>query len=145
MYLCLRRDFPRWFFNSVWQRGSLPLEGLFNILALDPLLPTFLLVTHTLCVLLVLTYLSLSLAWELLWASRRSPLPLDLSTEVVLTVMSQSLRCFDIDWMLEETWKINWVSCTAIVDFDLIEMANKTLKLNNCPGGGGSQHISKSK
>ena len=58
---------------------------LFNVSALDPLLPTFLIATLCLCALSVTTYYSLALAWEVFWASRRSPSPLDPSAEVVLT------------------------------------------------------------
>ena len=57
-----------------------------NVSALDPLLPTFLIATLCLCALPVITYYSLAIAWEVFWASRRSPSPLDPSAEVVLTV-----------------------------------------------------------
>src|ERR1700753_1455845 len=67
-------------------QGSLPTSGeLFNISALDPLLPTLLIATLCLCVLLTILYYSLAVAWEVFWASRRSPSPLDPSAEVVLT------------------------------------------------------------
>ena len=67
-------------------QGSLTTIGeLFNVSALDPLLPTFLIATLCLCALSVITYYSLALAWEIFWAFRRSPLLLDPSTEVVLT------------------------------------------------------------
>src|SRR6201992_2938716 len=67
-------------------QGSLPTSGeLFNISALDPLLPTLLIATLCLCVLLTILYYSLAVAWEVFWASRRSPSPLDSSAEVVLT------------------------------------------------------------
>ena len=67
-------------------QGSLTTIGeLFNISTLDPLLPTLLIATLCLCVLLVILYYSLAIAWEVFWASRRSPSLLDLSTEVVLT------------------------------------------------------------
>ena len=56
-----------------------------NVSALDPLLPIFLIATLYLCVLSVITYHSLALAWEVFWASRRSPSLLDPSAEVVLT------------------------------------------------------------
>ena len=62
MSLCTHaylRVFPQWFLNGVWKRDSLPSEELFNIFTLDPLLPTFLLATLSLCILLVLAYLSL--------------------------------------------------------------------------------------
>ena len=65
---------------------------LFNISALDPLLPTFLIATLCLCALSVITYYSLALAWEVFWASRRSPSPLDPSTEVVLTARQAVLE-----------------------------------------------------
>ena len=42
---------------------------LFNISTLDPLLPMFLIATLCLCALLVITYYSLALAWEVFWAS----------------------------------------------------------------------------
>ena len=58
---------------------------LFNISTLDPLLPTLLIATLCLCVLLTILYYSLAIAWEVFWATRRSPSPLDSSTEVVLT------------------------------------------------------------
>ena len=67
-------------------QGSLTTIGeLFNISILDPLLPTFLIATLCLCILLVITYYSLAIAWEVFWASRQSPSPLDPSAEVVLT------------------------------------------------------------
>ena len=59
---------------------------LFNISTLDPLLPTFLIATLYLCVLSIITYYSLAVAWEVFWASQWSPSPLDPSTEVVLTL-----------------------------------------------------------
>ena len=68
-------------------QGSLTTFGeLFNISALDPLLPTLLIATLCLCALLTILYYSLVVAWEVFWASRRSPSPLDPSAEVVLTV-----------------------------------------------------------
>ena len=67
-------------------QGYLTTTGEFlNISALDPLLPTFLIATLCLCALSVITYYSLAIAWEVFWASRRSPSPLDPSAEVVLT------------------------------------------------------------
>ena len=42
---------------------------LLNISTLDPLLPTFLIATLCLCILLVITYYSLIIAWEVFWAS----------------------------------------------------------------------------
>ena len=67
-------------------QGSLTTPGeLFNVSALDPLLPTLLIATLCLCVLLTIFYYSLVVAWEVFWASRRSPSPLDPSAEVVLT------------------------------------------------------------
>ena len=70
-------------------QGSLTTPGeLFNISALDPLLPTLLIATLCLCALLTVLYYSLVVAWEVFWASRRSPSPLDPSAEVVLTVGS---------------------------------------------------------
>ena len=69
------------------EQGSLTTIGEFlNVSALDPLLPTFLIATLCLCVLSVITYYSLVVAWEVFWASRRSPLPLDPSAEVVLII-----------------------------------------------------------
>ena len=69
-------------------QGTLPMSGeLFNISALDPLLPTFLIATLCLCVLLTVAYYSLLVCWDSFWASRRSPSPLDHSAEVVLTDM----------------------------------------------------------
>ena len=68
-------------------QGSLTITGeFFNVSTLDPLLPTFLIATLCLCALSVITYYSLAIAWEVFWASRRSPSPLDPSAEVVLTV-----------------------------------------------------------
>ena len=70
------------------EQGSLMTTGEFlNVSALDPLLPTFLIATLCLCALSVITYYSLAIAWEVFWASRRSPSPLDPSAEVVLTGM----------------------------------------------------------
>ena len=71
-------------------QGSLTTFGeLFNISALDPLLPTLLIATLCLCALLTILYYSLVVAWEVFWASRRSPSPLDPSAEVVLTVLER--------------------------------------------------------
>ena len=71
-------------------QGSLTTFGeLFNISALDPLLPTLLIATLCLCALLTILYYSLVVAWEVFWATRRSPSPLDPSTEVVLTASSR--------------------------------------------------------
>ena len=67
-------------------QGSLTTTGEFlNVSTLDPLLPTFLIATLCLCALSVITYHSLAIAWEVFWASQRSPSPLDPSAEVVLT------------------------------------------------------------
>ena len=75
-------------FLTVPDQGSLMTIGeLLNISALDPLLPTFLIATLCLCALSVITYYSLAIAWEVFWASQRSPSLLDPSTEVVLTLM----------------------------------------------------------
>ena len=72
-------------------QGSLTTLGeLLNISALDPLLPTLLIATLCLCVLLTILYYSLAVAWEVFWASRRSPSPLDPSAEVVLTRATKS-------------------------------------------------------
>ena len=72
------------------EQGSLTTTGEFlNISTLDPLLPTFLIATLCLCALSVITYYSLAVAWEVFWASRRSPSLLDPSTEVVLTVLGE--------------------------------------------------------
>ena len=69
------------------EQGSLMTTGeLLNISTLDPLLPTFLITTLCFCVLLVITYYSLVISWEVFWASWRSPLLLDSSIEVVLTL-----------------------------------------------------------
>ena len=58
-------------FLTVPDEGTLLTFGeLFNISALNPLLPTLLITTLCLCVLLTLTYYSLILAWEVFWASR---------------------------------------------------------------------------
>src|SRR6201992_3998373 len=74
-------------FLTASDKGSLTTIGeLFNISALDPLLPTLLIATLCLCVLLTIFYYSLVIAWEVFWASRRSPSPLDPSAEVVLTI-----------------------------------------------------------
>ena len=73
-------------FSTVPDQGSLTTVGeLLNISALDPLLPTLLITTLCLCILLTILYYSLVVAWEVFWASWRSPSPLDPSTEVVLT------------------------------------------------------------
>ena len=68
------------------QKTLLMLGELLDISTLDSLLPTLLIATLCLCVLSVLTYHSLVLAWEIFWASRQSSSLLDPSTEVVLTV-----------------------------------------------------------
>ena len=74
-------------------QGSLTTFGeLFNISALDPLLPTLLIATLCLCALLTILYYSLAVAWEVFWASRRSPSLLDPSAEVVLTVVRDRKR-----------------------------------------------------
>ena len=50
--------------------GSLTTTGeLFNISTLDPLLPTLLIATLCLCVLLTILYYSLTIAWEVFWAT----------------------------------------------------------------------------
>ena len=73
-------------FLTASEQGSLTTIGeFFNVSALDPLLPTFLIATLCLCALSVITYYSLVVTWEVFWASRRSPSPLDPSAEVVLT------------------------------------------------------------
>ena len=73
-------------FSTASDPGSLTTTGeLLNISALDPLLPTLLIATLCLCVLLTIFYYSLVVAWEVFWATRRSPSPLDPSAEVVLT------------------------------------------------------------
>ena len=64
------------------------LGELFNISTLDPLLPTLLITTLCLCILLVITYHSFVLVREVFWASQQSPSPLDPSAEVVLTEMA---------------------------------------------------------
>ena len=57
-------------FLTVPDQESLTTTGeLLNVSALDPLLPTFLITTLCLCVLSVITYYSLVLAWEVVWAS----------------------------------------------------------------------------
>ena len=72
--------------STASEQGSLTTIGEFlNVSTLDPLLPTFLITTLCLCVLSVITYYSLVVAWEVFWASRQSPSPLDPSAEVVLT------------------------------------------------------------
>ena len=84
LYAYLRVSFSG--FLTVSDKGSLTTIGeLFNISALDPLLPTLLIATLCLCTLLTILYYSLVIAWEVFWASRRSPSPLDPSAEVVLT------------------------------------------------------------
>ena len=82
---------------------------LLNISALDPLLPTFLIATLCLSTLSVITYYSLALAWDVFWASRRSPLPLDPSTEVVLTIIPLIVefnpsKSPQRDWMKDQHW-----------------------------------------
>ena len=80
-------------------QGSLTTFGeLFNVSALDPLLPTLLIATLCLCALLTILYYSLVVAWEVFWASRRSPSPLDPSAEVVLTasLLSPFIPRFDL-------------------------------------------------
>ena len=83
---------------TVSDPGTLSMFGeLFNIFALDPLLPTLLIIALCLHILSVLTYHSLVLGWELFWTSIQSPSPLDPSTEVVLTDMEIHI------W--EDAWK----------------------------------------
>ena len=73
-------------FLTASDQGSLTTTGeFFNVSALDPLLPTFLIATLCLCALSVITYYSLVIAWEVFWASQQSPSPLDPPAEVVLT------------------------------------------------------------
>src|ERR1700753_2650605 len=73
--------------STASDQGSLMTIGeLLSISALDPLLPTLLIATLCLCVLLTILYYSLAVAWEVFWATRRSPSPLDPSAEVVLTL-----------------------------------------------------------
>ena len=68
-------------FLTVSDKGSLTTIGeLFNVSALDPLLPTLLITTLCLCALLTIFYYSLVVAWEVFWASQRSLSPLDPST-----------------------------------------------------------------
>ena len=56
---------------TVSDQGSLMTIGeLFNISTLDPLLPTLLIATLCLCTLLTILYYSLTVAWEVFWASR---------------------------------------------------------------------------
>ena len=77
---------------TVSDPGTLLMLGeLFNISALDPPFSTLLIAILCLCILSVLTYHSLTLAWELFWASRQSPSPLDSSAEVVLTDQCQDV------------------------------------------------------
>ena len=87
---------------TVPDQGSLTTFGeLFNISALDPLLPTLLIATLCLCTLLTILYYSLVVAWEVFWASRRSPSLLDPSTEVVLTpTMGNPFQSFDLTEVL---------------------------------------------
>ena len=74
-------------------QGSLTTIGeLFNISTLDPLLPTLLITTLCLCVLLTILYYSLAIAWEVFWVTRRSPSLLDPSAGVVLTVEKGTVR-----------------------------------------------------
>ena len=73
-------------FLTASDQGSLMTIGeLLNISTLDPLLPTLLIATLCLCILLTILYYSLVIAWEVFWASRWSPSLLDPSAEVVLT------------------------------------------------------------
>ena len=102
-------------------QGSLTTFGeLFNISALDPLLPTLLIATLCLCVLLTILYYSLVIAWEVFWASRRSPSPLDPSAEVVLTdpllptfLIATLCLCALLTilyYSLVVTWEVFWAS-----------------------------------
>ena len=55
----------------VSDQGSLTNIGeLFNISTLDPLIPTLLIATLCLCTLLTILYYSLTVAWEVFWASQ---------------------------------------------------------------------------
>ena len=72
-------------FLTASDQGSLTTIGeLLNISTLDPLLPTLLITTPCLCVLLTILYYSLVIAWEVFWASQQSPL--EPSAEVILTL-----------------------------------------------------------
>ena len=85
-------------------QGSLMTFGeLFNVSALDPLLPTLLIATLCLCALLTIFYYSLVVAWEVFWASRQSPSLLDSSAEVVLTRGKNHPGCE----LVERVWGIN--------------------------------------
>ena len=86
MSLCLLRVSLSGSLTASGQGSPTTIGEFLNISVLDPLLPTFLIATLCLCALSVITYYSLALAWEVFWASRRSPSPLDPSAEVVLTV-----------------------------------------------------------
>ena len=91
-------------FSTASDPGSPTTTGeLFNISALDPLLPTLLIATLCFCVLLTILYYSLIIAWEVFWATRRSPSPLDPSAEVVLTGMA-------LQWTKFATFPIPQVS-----------------------------------
>ena len=90
---------------TVSEQGYLTTTGEFlNISALDPLLPTFLIATLCLCTLSIITYYSLAIAWEVFWASRRSPSPLDPSAEVVLTVWLAVARRVS-GWINHHIWR----------------------------------------
>ena len=90
MSLCLLRVIPQRFLNSVWQRVSDNYWRVIQHLRPGPLLPTLLIATLCLCALLTILYYSLVVAWEVFWASWQSPLLLDPSAEVVLTVRGRS-------------------------------------------------------
>ena len=57
--------------------------------------------TLCLCVLLTILYYSLVIAWEVFWASRRSPSPLDSPAEVVLTGAFHRRFDMKVDFVVE--------------------------------------------
>ena len=108
-------------FLTAPDQGTLSMFGeLFNISALDPQFPTLLIAALSLCVLLVLAYYSLSLTWELFWASRQSPLLLDPSTEVVLTTKRMQRQRVQVE-MLNNSLSVNRVSGSDTVKEPLRE------------------------
>ena len=105
------RVIPQRFLNSIWTRVSDDYWEFLNISTLDPLLPTFLIATLCFCILSVITYYSLVVAWEVFWASWWSPSPLNPSAEVFLTDLEYFWKVF-IFWSITEPqshntrWKV---------------------------------------
>ena len=116
--------------------GSLTTTGeLFNISALDPLLPTLLITTLCLCVLLTILYYSLAIAWEVFWATRQSPSLLDPSAEVVLTL---TVHCCYFFSSFAIQLNCGWVIEQAFIPVSFVEFSLCNLLCNNVIAGSPS-------